>query len=214
MSEQNQPHPTELQTLKEIRDLMEKSSRFISLSGLSGIAAGVCALAGTYLAALDVNNWKIDDQFFNLLSEDRSYELHRHLFVIAGGTFVSAFLLAVLFTWLRSKKRGTPVWRPVAKRLLWSIAIPVGAGALFIYRMVGLKEYDLIAPASLIFYGLSLVNASKYTFREVRYLGYIETILGLVCCWSVSYGIYFWAVGFGAMHIIYGSIMWWKYERK
>ena len=40
----------QLQNLAEIRSLMERSSRFISLSGLSGVGAGVCALVGSAAA--------------------------------------------------------------------------------------------------------------------------------------------------------------------
>ena len=46
MNEQNQ----HLETLQDIKKIMERSSRFLSLSGLSGIAAGICALAGSVIA--------------------------------------------------------------------------------------------------------------------------------------------------------------------
>ena len=39
-----------LEELQHIKRMMERSSRFISLSGLSGIAAGICAIAGAWFA--------------------------------------------------------------------------------------------------------------------------------------------------------------------
>ena len=210
MIERNQ-HPEEI--VKDIKQLMERSSRFISLSGLSGIAAGICALVGAYLVRQKTGCWKIGDCLFGKLINQDS-ELERYLYAVAAGIFIAAFSFAFFFTWLRSKKNNVPIWGSVARRLMWNVAIPLTAGGVFLYAMIGLKQYELIAPGCLLFYGLALVNASKYTLSEIRYLGYSEIMLGLVNCWCISYGLQFWAIGFGVLHIIYGVIMWWKYERK
>jgi hypothetical protein len=79
--------------------------------------------------------------------------------------------------------------------------------------MLKLEYYVLIPPACLIFYGLALVNASKYTLGEVRYLGYGQLILGVINIWLPEYGLYFWAAGFGVLHIVYGLVMWYRYEK-
>ncbi len=210
MEEKNQQP---IDALKDIKQMMERSSRFISLSGLSGIAAGVCALAGVYLVMLKIDCWKIDDCLFQRLINEGG-ELETQLYLIAAGTFSAAFVSAFFFTWLRSKKSNVPIWGLVARKLMWNVAVPLVTGAFFLYGMIRLEQYELIAPGCLIFYGLALVNASKYTLSEIRYLGYTEIILGLINCWYTGYGLHFLAVGFGALHIIYGAIMWWKYERK
>lgn len=204
------PHPE--QTLADIRQMMERSSRFISLSGLSGIAAGLCALGGVYLVTREMDCWKIGDCLFRrLVTEGGSLE--RKLYAIAAGTFVAALSLAFLFTWLRSRKKGMPLWGPVSKRLLWNVSVPLVAGAVFLMALIRLQQYELIAPGCLVFYGLALVNASKYTYTEIRYLGYGEIMLGLLNSWMIGYGLHFWALGFGVLHIIYGALMWWRYER-
>jgi len=71
----------------------------------------------------------------------------------------------------------------------------------------------LIAPVMLVFYGLALINASKYTLNDIRYLGYAETVIGLIACFFVDYGLLAWTIGFGALHIIYGLMMFYKYEK-
>ena len=210
MEEKNQPP---LETLKDIRQMMERSSRFISLSGLSGISAGICALTGAYLVAKETGCWTTGDCLFQRLAEQGG-PLEKKLFIIAAKTFVAAFLSAFFFTWLRSKKSQVPVWGVVARRLMWNVTLPLLTGAVFLFAMIRLGQYELVAPGCLVFYGLSLVNASKYTLSDIRYLGYLEIILGLVSCWFIGYGLHFWAAGFGLLHIIYGVIMWWKYERK
>jgi hypothetical protein len=76
-----------------------------------------------------------------------------------------------------------------------------------------LKGYiGIVAPLTLIFYGLALVNASKYTLSEVRWLGLTQILLGLAAAHFIGYGLVFWALGFGLVHILYGLVMHYKYK--
>lgn len=210
MSEQNK----QLETLQDIKRIMEKSSRFISLSGWSGVSAGLCALGGAWYTSTKINCWQRGDcEFQRLVSED-GVNIRSTLLQISFVTFAAAFAFAFLFTWLRSHKTGVPVWGYMARKLMVNVAVPMLAGGMLIYRMMDFGFYGLIAPACLLFYGLALVNASKYTLVEIRYLGYCQIVLGIINLWMIGYGLYFWAAGFGLLHIIYGLVMWWKYERK
>lgn len=208
-----------LQTLKEIKTMMERSSRFISLSGLSGIAAGVCALVGAWFASdvvLSSNTNYYDHARYTRGEHELSVTefMGSKLLQIGLFTFIGAVGLAFLFTWLKSRKTNTPVWGASAKRLMINVCIPMIAGGIYIYRNMQMGNFGLVAPGCLIFYGLALVNASKYTLPEIRYLGFGQILLGIINCWSIGNGLYFWAAGFGVLHILYGSYMWWKYERK
>ncbi|MBC7886612.1 MAG: hypothetical protein H7Z13_01890 [Ferruginibacter sp.] len=210
MSEQQQP----LDDLQHIKRMMERSSRFISLSGFSGIAAGLCALAGAFVANKKIHCWVKGDCTMEALIDMGGIVLLNDLLWIATVTFISAFISAFFFTWLRSKKNNIPMWGSATIRLFWNTAIPLMAGAIFLIRMIQLGEYELVAPGCLIFYGLALVNASKYTLGEIRFLGYGQLTLGIMNLWSIGYGLWFWAMGFGILHIIYGIMMWYKYERQ
>jgi E3 ubiquitin-protein ligase DOA10 len=148
------------------------------------------------------------------ISRTGSALLFNELFTIAIIVLIAALILAFFFTYLRSKKTGTPLWGSTSKRLMVNMAIPLIVGGLFIMEMLKLEYYVLIPSACLIFYGLALVNASKYTLGEVRYLGYGQLILGLINIWYPEYGLYFWAAGFGVLHIVYGLLMWYKYEKE
>ena len=206
-------HTTPLNTLEDITQIMQKSSRFISLSGWSGIAAGVCALLGAWYTATKVDCWVSGDCQFESLVSEEGINMQSTLLQIALVTFFSALSLAFVFTYLRSKETRTPIWNYASKRLIINVAIPMITGGLFIYRMMELGYFALLAPACLLFYGLALVNASKYTLAEIRYLGYGQLLLGIINCWALGYGLYFWAAGFGILHIIYGTMMWYRYER-
>lgn len=203
-----------LADLQHIKKIMERSGRFISLSGLSGIAAGICALGGAWFAYKSIHAWGAGDCLLRDFSNSGCVIKLDSLLMIAAITFVAAFVSAFIFTYLRSKKNHVSLWGPATIRLLWNMVIPLATGSIFLYKMLQLHMFGLIAPGCLIFYGLALVSASKYTLSEVRYLGYCEIILGIINLWNIGYGLEFWAIGFGVLHIIYGVAMWWKYERE
>ncbi|HEX6849640.1 MAG TPA: hypothetical protein VF144_21785 [Chitinophagaceae bacterium] len=209
MVEQNQQT---LDALQDIKRMMERSSRFISLSGLSGIAAGICALIGAWFG-----KQKLDEYYVTFSSDGYTdigfQQLKIDLFLIAMVVLAAALLAAFYFTWRKARHNKLPIWDLTAKRLTINMLIPLMAGGLFILAMYQYNDWKFIAPACLIFYGLALVNASKYTLTDVRYLGLLQILLGLINTQYVGYGLYFWAAGFGVLHIIYGFVMWWKYER-
>lgn len=202
------------QTLKDIKEMMERSSRFISLSGLSGVAAGTCALAGAWVAfgMLQEMPEKTNNAGnFRLSALEDLWTLK--MIGLAAITFFTAFFSAYLLTWRKAKKDNIPVWGPATKRLMWNVLLPIIAGGIFIMGMLEYNEWRFVAPSCLIFYGLALINGSKYTLSDIRYLGYFQILLGLINMWFIGYGLYFWAAGFGILHIIYGIAMWRKYER-
>ena len=208
MSEQNQ----HVEALQDIRRLMQRSSRFISLSGLSGIAAGFCALIGAYFAY----DWIYE---YYVTYNESGYEsaafqnLKFNLLSLAGAVLIAALVSALYFTWRKANKNNMPVWDHTSKMLLLNMLVPLVTGGLVILALLRYNDWRFVAPLSLIFYGLALVSGSKYTLSDIRYLGFCEIILGLINTQFIGYGLYFWAAGFGLLHILYGFVMWWRDER-
>lgn len=205
-----------LETLNEIRSIMERSTKFISLSGLSGVASGVAALIGAgmvylylgttpfsheeyyYVKALDVEKWGLNYlQFF---------------FIDAILVLLTAIGFGYFFTSRRAKQKGQKMWDATSLRLGINMFIPLAAGGLFCLALLYHGYIGLVAPSTLLFYGLALVNASKYTLNDIRNLGLCEIALGLIAMIFIGYGLEFWAIGFGVLHIIYGLMMYNKYE--
>jgi len=204
--------------LHDIKQMMERSSRFISLSGLSGVSAGICALIGAWLSAgvIESNRYALFDLKASIADAEAMLYgdiLNSRLFQIAVVTFMAAALSAFIFTYRRSKKTNVPIWGTTARRLLVNVTIPMVAGGIFLLVLIKHGVMGFVAPGCLIFYGLGVLNASKYTLPETKYLGYCEMLLGLINLFFLGEGLYFWATGFGVLHIIYGVLMWWKYER-
>jgi hypothetical protein len=196
---------TDLSTLQDIKKIMERSSRFISLSGWSGIAAGLCALAGAGMAKI-----RIDAYFKEVASTGNGCTscLKYDLILIAAIVFLAALIAAIIFTYFKSKSDGVPIWGATSKRLLWNTLLPMLTGGVFILKLILIEEVGLIAPSALIFYGLALINGSKYTMGDIRYLGYAQLLLGMICLFAPGSGLIYWALGFGVFHIIYGILMW------
>jgi hypothetical protein len=207
----------QLNDLREIRSLMERSSRFIGLSGLSGIAAGLCALTGaavTYIY-LDARPFEYDLYFDSALSASKWGIHYREFFIlVASLTILAAISFGVFFTTRHAKQKGQSIWDATAQRLIVSMAVPLGAGGLFCLAMLLHGSVGYLAPATLVFYGLALVNGSKYTLDDVYYLGLAEIALGILGMFLLRYGLEFWVIGFGFLHIIYGTMMYFKYEKK
>lgn len=202
-----------LKDISEIKELMNKSSQFMSLSGLSGVLAGIYALVGAFFAysllPSSVQNYETKRAPF-VQSEQ---ELTMQLIIIAVIVIILSLVTGILMSTLKAKKQGEKLWNTSSKRLIINFSIPLFVGGIFALLLLQKEYYGLIAPITLLFYGLACVNASKYTLRDVRSLGITLLILGLLSTYFIGYGLYFWALGFGVCHIVYGSIMYFKYDR-
>jgi hypothetical protein len=201
--------------LAAIRGLMERSSKFISLSGLSGILAGVYALVGAGAAYFIIQNNPTTAlnsvSFFEILSNTINVLLS--FVTIALLVLIASITTAIVLSRRKAKRKGQSIWGTTSRALLFHTFIPLLTGGLLIILFLYRGNIGLIVPAMLIFYGLSLVSASNFTFTDVKYLGLLEIALGLIAACLPSYGLLIWALGFGVLHIIYGSMMYLKYDR-
>lgn len=199
-----------LENLSEIRNIMERSSKFISLSGLSGVSAGIIALLGAGYAYNILNNTsKNTGKLLLTMTEESKHEL----FWIALVILILAISFGGLFTWLKTKKTQEMVWNNTSKKLLINMLIPLIVGGIFCLLLMNHGALVWVAPATLVFYGLACINASHHTLSDIRYLGISQLVLGLLNSYFLGYGLLFWALGFGILHIIYGGLMYYKYDR-
>lgn len=210
------PENSHLENLSEIRGIMERSSRFISLSGLAGIFAGIVALLTAAVAFFYLH---YDARYFdpNVFYSKGLY-LHStkttfSLIILGIAALILAIGGSVYFTTRKARRNNLPVWNAAAQRMILNLFIPLFAGGMFSLVLLYHNLFFLVAPVTLIFYGLALINASKYTLREINYLGVAEVLLGLLATFFIGYGLLFWAVGFGIMHILYGILMYKRYEQ-
>lgn len=192
--------------LAQIRSLMERSSRFLSLSGWSGIMAGVYALTGVYLA-----HTLFQFQPVALVADPPAN--FQQILTIAITVLVLTLVTAIVLSYRKAAGRGESFWNIALRRLLENVAVPLVAGGLSALACISNGLIGMLAPLTLIFYGLALHSAGNFTYRELRFLGIIQVALGLLSMWYVAYSLLFWAIGFGILHMVYGVYIYWKYER-
>ena len=199
-----------LEALKEIRSIMDRSARFISLSGWSGIWAGATALVGAFIA------WKlIQAPGFGcdwVESNFRSVNLQK-LLLLAFSVFLVALAGGFFFTYRKANRQGHKLWNNASKQMLFALFFPMFVGGVFCLGFIHYGCEIFIAPACLAFYGLALIGASRHTLSDIKYLGILEVLLACANLFLPGHGIYFWAFGFGVLHILYGIFMWNKYDK-
>jgi uncharacterized membrane protein len=198
-----------IRDISEIRTMMERSSKFVSLSGWAGIMAGIYALLGAYFASATLG--------FNLgeitSSPNSIPDNFQQIILLGLGVLALAICTAILFSIKKAKQNGEKLWNATAKRVVVNMAVPLIAGGLLVLILISQGLIALIAPVTLLFYGMALFNAGKFTYDEVKTMGLVQIALGLLAAYFTAYGLVIWAFGFGVVHIVYGIFMHFKYER-
>jgi predicted lysophospholipase L1 biosynthesis ABC-type transport system permease subunit len=200
-----------IKDLAEIKSMMERSTRFLSLSGLAGVLAGVYALFGVSLAYYWLHIRSSPFGIVDYGNLDQS--VLTQLTLTAIGVLTLSIATAWLLSQKKSKKTSNQLWTPASKRFMQALFIPVVIGGMFCVALLHQGFIPFVAPATLVFYGLGLLNASQFTLNEIKYLGYCQSILGVIASFFPEFGFLIWALGFGVIHIFYGSMMYFKYDR-
>lgn len=203
-----------LEALQEIRSIMDRSARFISLSGWSGVWAGCTALAGAAIAY----SWLQKPRYtyigkLNYASSEYFDQSTINFIYLAVGVFITALIGGFYFTWKKAKRHKQKMWNNASRQMLVQLFFPIFAGGVFSMIFIYYGTGMFVAPACLVFYGLALIGASRHTLSDIRYLGMLDVALGCAAMFFPGYGLFFWALGFGVLHIFYGAMMWNKYDK-
>lgn len=198
--------------LAEIRTMMERSTKFLSLSGWAGIMAGMYALAGAWIA-YSVFGFNPDVIVYDSLQSGGLSASLPKVIGLAIVILILAIGTAIFLSYKKASKRDEKAWNATSRRMIANMAVPLAAGGILIVILLSKGFIGLIAPLTLLFYGLALYSASKFTYDDLKFLGLIQMGLGLISTWFIEYGLLLWAIGFGVVHIVYGIYMHFKYER-
>lgn len=194
-----------IRDIAEIRSMMERSSKFLSLSGWAGIMAGIYALTGAFIA---YRFWGFNPDEIVTISSNLP-----QIIFLAITILILAISTAIFLSYKKADQRGEKAWNATSRRMIANMAVPLIAGGIVILILLSKGFIGLIAPLTLLFYGLALYSASTFTYDDVKFLGLIQIILGLISVWFIEYGVLLWAFGFGVVHILYGIYMHYRYER-
>ena len=206
----------QLEAIRDIRNLMERSSRFLSLSGLAGVVIGITAIAGIIAAYLYMNLPLSQPGYYKLILNENGEpngDIYTFLLIDILLVLLISIVAVTTMAMKKANKNGLPKWDGTAKRMATNLAIPMITGMVFCILLLSHNLVAFIAPATLIFYGMGLFNASKFTIDDIQYFGILEIITGLLATFFIDYGLLFWAFGFGVLHIVYGIRIYFKYEK-
>ncbi|RPI70790.1 MAG: hypothetical protein EHM47_11490 [Ignavibacteriales bacterium] len=201
-----------IQDIAEIRTMMERSSKFLSLSGWAGIMAGIYALFGAYIS-YSIFNFNPDAIVYSNINSGTGPDSLLKVIILGLLILILALVTAIIFSWKKAHNRGEKIWNATSRRLLASMAVPLVTGGILILVLITKDIFGLVIPLMLLFYGLALYNASKFTINEVKFLGMTQIVLGLISSYFIEYSLLFWSIGFGVVHIVYGIYMYFRYER-
>lgn len=199
-----------IKDIAEMRALMERSTKFLSLSGMAGVLAGIYALLGAYIAH---QLWGFPSGQLSGPAAPFAPANLSKILVTGATVLILAVLTAIVLSWKNAKKRKERLWNPVSRQLAGYMLVPLVSGGLLILICISKGLTGLILPLTLLFYGLALYGAGKFTYREIKSLGLIQILLGLLSACFESYALLLWALGFGLLHIIYGIYMHYRHER-
>jgi len=197
--------------LAEIKSMMERSTRFLSLSGLSGFLAGVYALAAAGLAWYWIY---YPNSAWTKSAHGLSFrELLNQLLLLSLATLIASVSTAYFLSKKKEIATNQPFWTPASKRFLLSLFLPVALGGFFCFALLHEHAFSLIPAAMLLFYGIGLVQSAQFTLGEIKNLGFSQLVLGLIAAFFPEFGLLCWALGFGFFHLIYGTLMYYRHER-
>ena len=191
-----------LESVNEIKELMEKSSKFISVSGIAAILAGIYALAGAYIATQVITSDMYLSDTLKLMA------------IIAMAVLAAAAVTAGILSYCKSQKTGQKFFSRLTYRALWNFSLPMLTGGALCISLLLHGYYDILSSVMLLFYGLTLVNVSKFTYANIAWLGYAFICLGVIDSFWEGHALLFWTIGFGGFHILYGILFYLHYERK
>lgn len=203
--------PEPLKDLEQIRSMMERSSTFVSLSGFSGVIAGFLGIAAGMILGLKTHTFMVMKDRFNPMFAQPSFFIF--FILLMGLTLLISILCSFILSSMKAKKLKLNIWNPSSKRFAIGLFTPLLCGGLLMTAFFLQKQFEFFFPFALIFYGLSLINASDHTLPEIKYLGISECILGVISAFILPVGLICWIAGFGLLNIGYGTLMYMKYER-
>jgi len=203
-------HEEQLAAIQEMRKMMDQATRFKSISGISGMLAGILAIVCVAIVSYLSNTNPVQAGALETILDSANDGM---VLIAFGILFMLAVGIGIMLALRNARARGMSAWENAAKRLMFHLAIPVVVGGVFSILLYRIGYPLLVAPVTLLFYGMGLLQGSKFTLDAVRTVGLIQLALGLLATAFLTYGLLIWTLGFGLVHILFGFIIYVKYER-
>ena len=203
--------PEPMESLREIRSIMERSTTFMSLTGLSGVVSGLIGILTVIIVSVKLKSVFLSgNAIYRMVTQP---DLRLFIIITALAALILALASGLLLTCLKARKRKQEIWNSVSRRFAVHLFLPLVAGGLFTIALVLNGQLQFVCPAMLLFFGLALVNAARFVQMDMFWLGTLEVSLGVAASFWTPGGLILWGGGFGLATLLYGTFMYFKYER-
>ena len=175
--------------LRFIRETMERAGSFTAVPGWGGIAMGISAIIAAVLAG-----------------KEQDPALWLRVWIIE---LIVAMLLASATMTLKARRARTSLFMGPARRFAMAFAPPVMVGGVLTWALAWREQFELLPAVWLLLYGAGIIAGGMYSVRVVPIMGGLFFMLGLLALFLP--GNLLLALGFGVLHIVFGSIIAWRY---
>jgi hypothetical protein len=185
-------HDRAIDNLRYIRETMERASAFTAVPGWGQVAIGVTAIVATLVAARQAT--------------PRAWL----------GVWVAESIISLLIAgWLmdrKARKLGVPLFSGPGRKMAFSLSPPMLVGALLTVALFRAGLFGVIPAMWLLLYGTGVVTGGMFSVGVVPVMGLCFMLLGAVGLFvPASMENWLMALGFGGLHIVFGSIIARKY---
>jgi hypothetical protein len=181
-------HHRAMDNLRYIRETMERASSFTAVPGWGGVLVGLTAMAAALIAA------RVRDE-------------HRWMLVWA-----CELPLALFVGGLTMKRKASAAQLKLlsgpGRKFTLSLAPPLLAGALLSVALARVEAYDILPGLWMLLYGAGVMTGGAFSVKVVPVMGLCFMALGSVALFApISWGNSLMAMGFGGLHVIFGTII-------
>ena len=181
-------HGVAADNLRFIRATMESATAFTGISGKGYVLAGLTALVAAWIAAQQQSNdgWLLVWMLEALLAAS----------------------IMLMLTAEKARVQGKSLWTGSGRRLLIAFLPTMSVGAI-VTLAFHLQDHTLLLPGLwLIIYGAAVMTAGAHSIRPIPVMGLLFILLGTLQLLGVAPMNLSLGLGFGALHIIFGILIW------
>ena len=175
------------ENLKYIRDTMASASAFTSISGKGLMFTGVVGLLAAWLD----------------LTANQSPSLPVWLTALAIAVTGSTSL-----TLLKARQQGTTLLSASGRKLLYAFTPTMFAGGVITFFVANANLGLLLPGLWLSLYGAAVMTAGAHSIAMIKFAGAAFIALGIFAFALPQFSILALALGFGALHLAAGYLIW------
>jgi hypothetical protein len=109
---------------------------------------------------------------------------------------------------LKARSAKLPLWSEPSRKILFSFAPPMAAGALLTLVMYEHQLVALLPGVWMLLYGVGVVAAGTFSVRIVPVMGLAFMLVGAIALVGpATWGTAFMAAGFGGLHLFFGTLI-------